>query len=231
MRVLEPGRHTAFDPRQRTHVVQTSQAPLPVQLGELTVMSKDQFSFRIAVAPVLEVEDPRIFMESQGTVEPSRLPATARMPVPIPPPVARGHASLHALAASAALEVAASSTLREIFAEPNRIVAALQDRLATAIPGARVTSVLLTGMTLPPEVRKMFTEVERSKIEGEAALERARSEQASLRALANAARLIKDNPALANLRFLQTVEQTSGPKTIVMGNGLGVGQFGGDVGA
>jgi regulator of protease activity HflC (stomatin/prohibitin superfamily) len=76
---------------------------------------------------------------------------------------------------------------------------------------------------LPPEIRKMFTEVERSKMEGEAALERARGEQASLRALANAARLINDNPALANLRFLQMVEHTSGPKTIVMGNAAGLG--------
>jgi regulator of protease activity HflC (stomatin/prohibitin superfamily) len=221
VRVLEPGRHAMFDPQQRTHIVQVSQAPLPVQLAELTVMSKDQFSFRIGLAPVVEVADPRAFMESQGAVEPARTAAPTQMRVPMPPPVTRGHASLHALAASAALEVAAASTLREIFADPQRIIAALQDRLATAIPGARVTALLLTAMTLPPETRKMFTEVERSRMEGEAALERARSEQASLRALANAARLIKDNPALANLRFLQMVEQTSGPKTIVMGNAVG----------
>ncbi len=36
----------------------------------------------------------------------------------------------------------------------------------------------------------MFTEVERSKLDAEASLERARGEQASLRALANAARLL-----------------------------------------
>lgn len=64
----------------------------------------------------------------------------------------------------------------------------------------------------------MFTEVERSKLEAEASLERARGEQASLRVLSNAARLIKDNPALANLRFLHTLEQAPGAKTIVLGS-------------
>jgi len=75
----------------------------------------------------------------------------------------------------------------------------------------------------------MFTEVERSRVEAEAALERARGEQAALRALANAARLIKDNPALANLRFLQTLETATGAKTFVIGSGalpLGRGVIG-----
>ena len=75
----------------------------------------------------------------------------------------------------------------------------------------------------------MFTEVERSRVEAEAALERARGEQAALRALANAARLIKDNPALANLRFLQTLETAPGAKTFVIGSGalpLGGGVIG-----
>jgi regulator of protease activity HflC (stomatin/prohibitin superfamily) len=94
---------------------------------------------------------------------------------------------------------------------------AIQTKLGAAVTGAAVRQVLLTSITLPPETRRMFTEVERSKLEAEASLERARGEQASLRALANAARLVKDNPALANLRFLQTLEQAPGAKTIVLG--------------
>jgi regulator of protease activity HflC (stomatin/prohibitin superfamily) len=77
----------------------------------------------------------------------------------------------------------------------------------------------------------MRAEVERSKMEAEASLERARGEQASLRALANAARLIKDNPALANLRFLQTLEQIQGAKTIVLGSDAVVPLMGASKGA
>ena len=78
--------------------------------------------------------------------------------------------------------------------------------------------VLLTSITLPPETRRMFTDVERARMEGQAALERARSEQAALRVLANAARLVNDNPGLANLRLLQAIESSKGATTIVLGN-------------
>ena len=41
---------------------------------------------------------------------------------------------------------------------------------------------------------------------------------AALRVLANAARLVSDNPALANLRLLQAIESSKGATTIVIGN-------------
>lgn len=62
-----------------------------------------------------------------------------------------------------------------------------------------------------------MTEVERARLEGLAALERARGEQAALRSLANAARLLKDNPELAQLRVLQAAA-TARNATIVIGD-------------
>jgi regulator of protease activity HflC (stomatin/prohibitin superfamily) len=180
-------------------------------LGEFTVLSRDQFSFRLGLSPVVVVADPRAFAESQPVVEPT--PFSQHMPQ------VATHAALQPLVASAALEAVSSLPLRDLFADPRLVTDAVQARLANAVPGARIDQVLLTSITLPPETRRMFTEVERSKLDAEAALERARGEQASLRALSNAARLIKDNPALASLRFLQTVDQASGAKTIVFGNG------------
>ena len=50
----------------------------------------------------------------------------------------------------------------------------------------------------------------RARAEGHAALERARGESAALRNLANAARLMDGNPALMNLRLLQTIAQDAG---------------------
>jgi hypothetical protein len=73
---------------------------------------------------------------------------------------------------------------------------------------------------MPPEIRKMFTEVERARRDGLAALERARGETASLRALANAARSLSGNPQLAHLRTLQAVESAKGAKTFVFGGTL-----------
>jgi regulator of protease activity HflC (stomatin/prohibitin superfamily) len=210
-RELGPGRYAFFDPLKRTRIVKVSRAPLPVLLGEFTVLSKDQFSFRLGVSPIVEVVDARAFTESQPAVEPTAFSELM--------PHLANHTALHSLAASAAFEVIASHTLREIFADAALVANEIRTRLATAIPGAAVNRVLVTSITLPPETRKMFTEVERSKMEAEASLERARGEQASLRVLANAARLVKDNPALANLRFLHMLEQTPGAKTIVVGSG------------
>src|ERR1051326_4486031 len=45
----------------------------------------------------------------------------------------------------------------------------------------------------------------KSKQEGQAALERARGESVALRNLANAAKLLESNPALLNLRLMQTL--------------------------
>jgi regulator of protease activity HflC (stomatin/prohibitin superfamily) len=209
-RELEPGRYVNVDPLGRIRIAKVSCAPLPVPLGEFTVLSRDQFSFKLGLAPIVEVIDARAFAESQPPVEPT--PFAQYMPQ------VASHAALHSLAAGAAHEAVAAHGLRELFADLKLLAGEVQGKLAEAIPGARIQRVLVTSITLPPETRKMFTEVERSKMEAEAALERARGEQAALRALANAARLIRDNPALANLRFLQTLEQAPGPKTIVLGS-------------
>ena len=210
-RELGPGRYAFIDPLRRIRIIKVSKAALPVALGELSVLSKDQFAFRMALSPIVEVTDARAFTESQPAAEP--LPYLQFMPQ------VAGHASLHALSASAAHDAVGQLTLREIIADTGLVTSAVQASLVSAIPGAAIPRVLLTGITLPPETRRMFTEVERAKVEAEAALERARGEQGALRALANAARLIKDNPALANLRFLQTLESAPGAKTFVLGTG------------
>src|SRR5258708_22735068 len=71
---------------------------------------------------------------------------------------------------------------------------------------------------LPAELKRAFGDVLKAKQEGQAALERARGESASLRNLANAARVLEGNPALMNLRLMQslTAAQNAG-NTLVLG--------------
>jgi regulator of protease activity HflC (stomatin/prohibitin superfamily) len=52
--------------------------------------------------------------------------------------------------------------------------------------------------------------------EGQAALERARGETAALRNLANAARMVNENPSLIQLRLLQQLGTSTG-NTIILG--------------
>lgn len=88
----------------------------------------------------------------------------------------------------------------------------------TAKIGLTVHAVEVKDVMFPAELKRAFAEALKAKQEGQAALERARGESAALRNLANAARLLDGNPALMNLRLLQslTAAQTAG-HTLVLG--------------
>ena len=91
-----------------------------------------------------------------------------------------------------------------------------QVRDAAKALGLELAQADVRDLTLPGELKKLFTQVTKARQEGLAALERARGETAALRSLANAARLVQENPALMQLRLLQVVGEQSG-NTVVLG--------------
>jgi len=84
--------------------------------------------------------------------------------------------------------------------------------------GINVLAVEVKDVMFPADLKRAFTEVLKAKQEGHAALERARGESAALRNLANAARVLEGNPALMNLRLMQSLSaaQNAG-NTLVVG--------------
>jgi regulator of protease activity HflC (stomatin/prohibitin superfamily) len=90
--------------------------------------------------------------------------------------------------------------------------------------GINVIAVEVKDVMFPPDLKRAFADVLKAKQEGQAALERARGESASLRNLANAARLLDGNPALQNLRLMQSLTAANNA-----GNTLVVGVPGGFV--
>ena len=88
----------------------------------------------------------------------------------------------------------------------------------TAKLGINVLAIEVKDVMFPAELKRAFTEVLKAKQEGQAVLERARGESAALRNLANAARVLEGNPALMNLRVLQSLAsaQNAG-NTLVLG--------------
>lgn len=172
----------------------------------LTLMTNDQFSFRADFTMVVRVVDPHTYHESRSTSG-----QVGHFGLALATP------RLDAEFAAALVEHAGRRTLEQWIAAPAEGLDALRTDLANAGPGLAIERILVVQVTVPPEVRKMFTEVERARREGLAQLERARSEQASLRALANAARSLQSNPQLAQLRLLQAMEGAKGSKTFVLG--------------
>jgi len=84
--------------------------------------------------------------------------------------------------------------------------------------GLKLMSADAKDLMLPGEMKKAFSQVVKAQKEAQAALERARGETAALRSLANAARMMDDNPNLLQLRALQALADSSG-NTLVLGLG------------
>lgn len=114
--------------------------------------------------------------------------------------------------------VVAGVTMEALLTERVAIGAALRDLIAPQAEavGVQLHAAEVRDVMLPGELRKAFSEVLKAKQEGQAALERARGESASLRNLANAARLMENQPALATLRFLQTLGNSNAGQMVVM---------------
>lgn len=85
--------------------------------------------------------------------------------------------------------------------------------------GVGVESLVVRDVVVPVEVRRASVAVLTAQLEGRAALERARAETAALRSLANAGRMLADNPALLQLRTVEAA--ANGPGGVVLHLGAG----------
>lgn len=120
----------------------------------------------------------------------------------------------------------AALSLDEVMADRERVMAGFGEAVSPAIrtTGIELVDVQLRDMTLAGPAKQAFSDIWRAQKEGQAALERARGEHASLRSLANAARMLKGNPELMNLRLLQALSGGPGKSapTVVLGGGAGL---------
>lgn len=115
-------------------------------------------------------------------------------------------------------EIVAGRTLDEILAARTTIgpevTALVAPQVATI--GIELVAVEVRDVMVPSEVKRAFAGVVAARHEGAAALERARGETAALRSLANAGRMVADNPGLLSLRVVQELGARGG-NTIMLG--------------
>ncbi|KQP59578.1 SPFH domain-containing protein [Methylobacterium sp. Leaf112] len=192
--LLQPRRYRTIGWSDRL-VVTLPKVPTFENLHGVEVTSADRMCFRMSTLLVYEIVDPRLANEN------------------------RYREGLQHAGTNALIRLAAARGLEALLSERSTLDAALLALLDRPIAGCRITDASIGAVTLPPELRRLYAEVERARLEGQAALERARAEQAALRSLANSARMLKGNPELMNLRLLQALA-TSGSKggaTLVLG--------------
>jgi regulator of protease activity HflC (stomatin/prohibitin superfamily) len=109
-------------------------------------------------------------------------------------------------------EVLAAGTVDEALASRATIGPAVLEKVASKLArlGIELLSVDVRDLMVPGDLKRVFAGVVAARKEGEAALERVRSETAALRNLANAGRMVEDNPGLLQLRMLQHLGASSG---------------------
>jgi len=197
-RLLEPGRvrlrSWRFWQRQRYNVRRLSTMDNWIGSGDVDVMSADRLPFRIQVMVSYQITNFQRYALNQWV-----------------------NTELNNAMTRALTQFAFTTELAEIQGQQAAQDARLLDLIGQPLNEIEILSIAISKITLPPELRRLFVEVEKAKMEGEAALERARGEHAALRKMSNAARLLKDNPELAQLRLLQAVQESKGNSTIVLG--------------
>ncbi len=199
-RTLGPGLH-----RVHRRAVTT---PVPVRPQTLLVagqevLSADGFLPRLSAVASFTVADPFRAVAGQQTEYRELLTVEVQLAV-------------RALAAARKAESLATAPRAELDGE---LLAAAAP--AAAAFGLALTAVRLRDIHLPADLRRLMTAVEKARREGQAALERAHAEQAALRALANAARLLRNNPELQNLRLLQVLGDSKAT-TVALGATTGL---------
>jgi len=125
--------------------------------------------------------------------------------------------SLYLMLQLALREAITNMKLDEIFENRKQINTSILEDITSKAEklGIRFHSADIKDITLVGEMKKVFTQVLQAQKEGQAQLERARGEAASLRSLANSAKMLENNPSLLQLRILQTLGESCG-NTIVL---------------
>lgn len=192
--VLKPGAYRRW--LRRTTVVKVDVRRRVVAVAGQEVLTTDGVPLRLTLAASFHIADP----------------ATAHNSV------SNFHDALYLLLQLEVRRVVGASLIEEVLARraefgPVLLSACVEPARAL---GLELEAVDVKDLTLPGDLKRIFAKVVEARQEGLAALEKARGETAALRNLANAARLLEGNPALAQLRLLQHLATTSG-NTYVLG--------------
>lgn len=192
--LLDPGMHVAIRPFTEIQVLDGR--PTSITVPGQEILTADGVALRVSLTARYVVADPVAAVTNDQSY------------------VGALYTALHA-GLRAAL---AGRTADEILAARAELGPAVGEAVASEIAriGVELLSVDVRDVMVPSELKRAFAGIVAARREGEAALERARGETAALRSLANAGRMLEDNPGLVQLRVLQQLGATSG-NTIMLG--------------
>ncbi len=215
--VLEPGRRRFRGRRSSLTVLDLRPADLRLPGQEL--LTQDAIAVKVGVVVRYTIADPVAFVLAAGTESVAagrswRAEATARE-------------ALRLDLQLALREVVAAHTVEGLLGDRQSASQAFAAGVAELIAryGVTVQLAQIRDIVLPADLRATFAAVLAARQEARAGLERARGEQATLRSLANSAKLVSSSPGLRDLRVLMAAER-QGSKIVLDLSGEGSSQSG-----
>jgi regulator of protease activity HflC (stomatin/prohibitin superfamily) len=200
--LLPPGRYHTWP--DETTIQQVDLRQFSATVAGQEMLTADQMAVRISAIVPFKVVDPKAYV--MVAVQPSL--------------------RLHEEVQLALRRRIAAHKLDDLLSQRTLIETGMAEEIQPALTamGLKIESVAVRDLTLTGPAKAAFADLWKAQKEGLAALERARGEQAALRALNNAARMLKGNPELMNLRLLQAVAGGPGKPaaTVVLGGGGGL---------
>lgn len=192
--LLGAGTHVAFKPLSEIRVIDTRPTLLTVPGQE--ILTADGVALRVSLTARYVVADPVAAISGDQSYV----------------------SALYTLLHGGLREAIAGRTADEILAARSELGPMVGGVVASELAriGVELLGVDVRDVMVPSELKRAFAGIVAARREGEAALERARGETAALRGLANAGRLLEDNPGLLQLRILHQLAASSG-NTVVLG--------------
>jgi regulator of protease activity HflC (stomatin/prohibitin superfamily) len=183
--VLGPGRYRYR--RRDTSLVSVDLRPEVLTVPGQDVLTADGITVKISTTMIWRVLDP------------AKWHAAAQHPIGL----------LYAAVQTALRDAVGAVRFDDLVASKDALNEALRTGVVAAAEpaGAGIERVVVKDVMLPAELRRAAAEAVLARERGRAELERARAETATLRALANSARLLEEHPALLHLRTVQAAAE------------------------
>jgi regulator of protease activity HflC (stomatin/prohibitin superfamily) len=159
-----------------------------VTLQGQEILTADNLSIRISLAATFQVSDPYRALNNTTNYQDE----------------------LYLILQNELRDLVGAVPVAELLEKRNRMGETMLERSKPQVLelGVDLLSVKIKDTMFPGELKNIFAQVINARLEGVAALERARGETAALRNLANGAKLLEDHPGLYQLRLLQALEES-----------------------
>ena len=191
--VVGPGKYTYFT--STTHLEIFDMRPAILQLNGQELLTADNVSVKISLAVKYQILDPQALISEYQNF----------------------HDYLYMSVQFKLREVISSIEMDELLKSRKKINEEVRNLLLEdkSLIGFSIHSVDLKDIMFSAELKKVYSEVLKAKKEALSLLEKARGETATLRSLANTAKMLENNPELAQLRLIQTIEASQGNTFII----------------